>query len=323
MSDQAIEQSPQELSIEDRFATLLAEPVPEEEEVAESEEQPAPQDNEEEVETTEEEGTPEEEQAETEEETAELDLVEVEVAGKKIQVPEELVEYSKSLQADYTRKTTEVAEQRKQVEQMQMQLQQQAQIQQESLAEYAQLTALDNQIQAFNQVDWNALYDSDPAEFVKLKEARRDLLDNRQALANTIGTKQQQLAAQQRETYIKAVEEGQKVLAREIPNWNNELARNLNTLAVDKYGFTPEEVAQVIDPRVVKLLHDAYRFQKQQSNRPVAEKKVANLPKVSKPGSPSAAKSVATSREAEARKALKKTGSVDASQAVFLARYSK
>jgi hypothetical protein len=321
MSDQAIEQSPQELSIEDRFATLLAEPVPEEE-VAESEEQPAPQDNEEEVETTEEEGTPEEEQAETEEETAELDLVEVEVDGESYRVPEALKDKI-MLQADYTRKTQEVAEQRKQVEQMQMQLQQQAQIQQESLAEYAQLTALDNQIQAFNQVDWNALYDSDPAEFVKLKETRRDLLDNRQALANTIGTKQQQLAAQQRETYIKAVEEGQKVLAREIPNWNNELARNLNTLAVDKYGFTPEEVAQVIDPRVVKLLHDAYRFQKQQSNRPVAEKKVANLPKVSKPGSPSAAKSVATSREAEARKALKKTGSVDAAQAVFFARYSK
>lgn len=322
MSDQALEQSPQPLSDEERMANYLAaEEAPTEET---PEEQAAPQDNEEEVPEAEEESTPEEteEQAETEEESAEPDLVEIEVDGESYQVPEVLKDKI-MLQADYTRKTQELAEQRKQVEQTQLQLQQQAQIQQESLAEYAQLTALDNQLQAFNQVDWNALYDSDPAEFVRLKEARRDLIDNRHSLANTIGAKQQQLAEQQRETYIKAVEEGQKVLAREIPNWNNELAKSLNTLAVDKYGFTPEEVAQVIDPRVVKLLHDAYRFQKQQTNKPIAEKKVANLPKVSKPGSPNANKSVTASREQEAMKALKKSGSQEAAHAVFLARYAK
>jgi len=316
MSDQALEQSPVELSIEDRFQAL-EEPVAEET----PPEVPQSQDNEEEAPEAEEEGTPEEEQAEAEEEEAEPDLVEIEVDGESYKVPEALKDKI-MLQADYTRKTQEVAEQRKQVEMAAQQLQQQATMQQQSLAEYAQLMALDNQLQQFQTVDWNALYDSDPAEFVRLKEARRDLIDNRTGLANKIGAIQQQQMAEQQQHRVQLIEEGQKVLAREIPNWNSDLAKSLNTLAVDKYGFTPDEVAQVIDPRVVKLLHDAYRYQKQQSSKPITDKRVANLPKVSKPGS-NQKQSVATTREQEARKALKKTGSVDAAQAVFLARYSK
>lgn len=322
MSDQAIEQSPQDLSIVERFAALEAPEVPEEETEQEgSEEHPAPQDNEEEATDAEEEGTPEEEQADTEEEEADPDLVEIEVDGQSYKVPEALKDKI-MLQADYTRKTQEVAEQRKQVEQMQSQLQEQARLAQENIAEIAQLTALDNQLQAFQQVDWNSLYDSDPAEFVRLKEARRDLIDQRTGLANQIGAKQQQQYAAQQQLYSQAVEEGKKVLAREIPNWNPDLAKSLNALAVEKYGFTPEEVGQVIDPRVVKLLHDAYRFNKQQSTKPLTDKKLSKLPPVSKPGGPSN-KSVATSREQEARKALKKSGSVDDAQALFLARYSK
>jgi len=315
MSDQALEQSPAELSIEERFQQL-EEPVAEET----PPEVPQSQDNEEEAPEAEDEGTPEEEQAETEEEEAEPDLVEIEVDGESYKVPEALKDKI-MLQADYTRKTQEVAEQRKQVELAAQQLQQQATLQQQNLAEYAQLMALDNQLQAYQNVDWNALYESDPAEFVRLKEARRDLIDNRTGLANKIGAIQQQQMAEQQQHRAQLVEEGQKVLAREIPNWNSDLAKSLNALAVDKYGFTPDEVAQVIDPRVVKLLHDAYRYQKQQSGKPITDKRVANLPKVSKPGS-NQKQSVATTREQEARKALKKTGSVDAAQAVFLARYS-
>jgi hypothetical protein len=321
MSDQALEQSPVELSDEARMANYLAaqEAQPEEEE-----EQAAPQENEEEATEAEADDTPEEEsdeQVEAEEEEAEPELVEVEVDGESYRVPEALKDKI-MLQADYTRKTQEVAEQRKQVEQMQYQLQEQAKLQQTSLAEYAQLMALDNQLQAYQSVDWNALYDSDPAEFVRLKEARRDLIDSRTTLANNIGAIQQQHQAEQRDLYLKAVEEGKKVLAKEIPNWNSDLAKNLNALAIDKYGFTQEELSTVVDPRVVKLLHDAYRFQKQQSNKPLADKRVQNLPKVSKPGSKST-KGIVESRESEALKALKKTGSTDAANAYFLAKYSK
>jgi small-conductance mechanosensitive channel len=316
MSDQAIEQS-QELSIEDRFQNLL-EP--------EQEEEPQQQDNEEEATEAEEvetqEGEEPDEQVEAEEEEAEPDLVEIEVDGESYKVPEALKDKI-MLQADYTRKTQEVAEQRKAVEQAQAQLQVQAQLQQQSLAEYARLTAINDQLQQYNQVDWNALYDSDPAEFVRLKEGRRDLIDQYNGLNNAIAQQQQQQIAKQQEITLQAIQEGQKVLAREIPSWNTDLAKTLNTFAVEKFGFTKDEVNAVIDPRVVKLLHTAYLYNKQVSNKPITDKRVANLPKVSKPGSKNTQANIATSREQDARKALKKSGSIDAAQAVFLARYTK
>lgn len=320
MSDQALEQS-QDVSIEARMASLLS-PEPEEEQQAEA----APQDNEAEVEEPEVEDTPEEgeepeEQVEAEEETAEPDLVEVEVNGKSYQVPAEIKD-NIMLKADYTRKTQETAEQRKQVELAQAQLQQAAQLQQQSLAEYAQLMALDNQLNGYNNIDWNSLYDSDPAEFVRLKEARRDLIDTRTQLANQVTTQQQQQAAAQQQNLARIVDEGKKVLAREIPSWSAELATTINNFAMEKFGFTAEEMNTIIDPRVVKVLHKAYLYDKQLGNKPITDKRVANLPKVSKPGSVSK-QTISQSREADARKALKKTGSTDAAQAVFLARYSK
>jgi hypothetical protein len=315
MSDQAIEQS-QELSIEDRFQNLLE---PEQEE-------PQQQDNEEETTEAEEvetqEGEEPDEQVEAEEEEAEPDLVEIERDGKKFSVPKEL-EAELLMHADYTRKTQAVAEREKTIEQREIQLQVQAQLQQQSLAEYARLTAINDQLQQYNQVDWNALYDSDPAEFVRLKEGRRDLIDQYNGLNNAIAQQQQQQIAKQQEITLQAIQEGQKVLAREIPSWNTDLAKTLNTFAVEKFGFTKDEVNTVIDPRVVKLLHTAYLYNKQVSNKPITDKRVANLPKVSKPGSKNTQANIANSREQDARKALKKSGSIDAAQAVFLARYTK
>lgn len=322
MSDQALEQShPAELSVEDRMAALF---TPEEEEQEEAE-QPAPQDNEEEATETEEVETPDdeesEEQVETEEEEAEADLVEIDVDGQTYKVPEALKDKI-MLQADYTRKTQEVAEQRKQVEVAQAQLQQAAELQKQSLAEYAQLMALDTSLQQYNQIDWNALYESDPAEFVRLKEARRDLIDQRGGLANQITAKQQEQYQQQTQARMKLIEDGKSVLAREIPNWSSEYAKTLTNYAVEKFGFTVEEMSDIIDPRAVKVIHTAYQRDKQVTNKPITDKRVANLPKVSKPGGISK-QSLANTQEQDARKALKKTGSVDAAQAVFLARYSK
>jgi hypothetical protein len=60
----------------------------------------------------------------------------------------------------------------------------------------------------------------------------------------------------QRET-AKRLEEARAALARDINDWSPDLAGKLNQFAVS-LGFTPEEVGQVTDPRIVKLLHAAW-----------------------------------------------------------------
>jgi hypothetical protein len=319
MSDQAQEQSP---SIEDRFMAVLEPEL--QDEAAEPEQEAAPQDNAEEETEADSQDTPDEEseeQVEAEEEESEPDLVEVEVDGKSFKVPEVLKDKI-MLQADYTRKTQEVAEQRKQVEHAQVQLQQAAQFQQQSLAEYAELLTIDKQLQDYSQVNWNALIDSDPVEFMRLSQARNDLKEARGNLTAQLNQKYEQQQYQQLEAQKKLLDDGYQTLTKEIPNWNTELARTLNHFAVEKFGFTKAEMDAVVDPRVVKVLHAAYQLQKQATSKPLTDKKVANLPKVSKPGSVSK-QSVIQSRENDARKALKKTGSTDAAQAVFEARYSR
>jgi hypothetical protein len=313
MSDQAQEQS---LSIEERMMAVLE---PEEEEVEETEsEEAAPQDNGEEAEESEEVENPEEDEVETEEEAEEPDLVEIEVDGESFKVPEVLKDKF-MLQADYTRKTQEVAEQRKLVEQAQAQLQTQAQLQQQNLEDYAKLIATDKQLQGYQQVDWNALYDSDPAEFVRLKEAYRELKDSRTEMTQTLTMKQQQQIAEQQSQLQRATEEGNAVLTKEIPNWNPTKGKEIKEYAVTTLRFKPEELNAVTDPRVVIALYKAQQFDKLKAGKSVTEKKVQNLPKVSKPGSPSN-KTINKTQEEALRKNLRRTGSTDDAAALFLSR---
>jgi hypothetical protein len=237
------------------------------------------------------------------------------------------------LQADYTRKTQEVAEQRKIVEKAQADLQLQAQLQNESIGEYAHLVALDNQLKAFESIDWNQKYDEDPAEFVRLKEMRRDLLDQRQNLTNQLGQKSEQILAQKHQQNLQVLQEASAKVPETIKGWNQTLAKELGEYAV-KNGIPASVVYPqinergymlspgLVDPTQLSILHKAYLYDKQQSGKPLTEKKVANLPKVSKPGGPSN-KSVNQSRVDEARKNLKKSGSVDAAQDYFLAKYTQ
>lgn len=315
MSDQAQEQS---LSIEERMMAVL-EPEQPEAEVEETEaEEAAPQDNGEEAEESEEVESPEEDEVEPEEEAEEPDLVEIDVDGESYKVPEVLKDKF-MLQADYTRKTQEVAEQRKQIEAAQANLQLQAQMQQQNLEDYAKLIATDKQLQGYQQVDWNALYDSDPAEFVRLKEAYRELKDSRTEMTQTLTMKQQQQIAEQQSRLQQATEEGNAVLTKEIPGWNPTKGKEIKDYAVTTLRFKPEELNAVTDPRVVIALWKAQQFDKLKSGKAVTDKKVQNLPKVGKPGSTSN-KTLNKTQEEVLRKNLKRTGSTDDAALLFLSR---
>ena len=124
---------------------------------------------------------------------------------------------------------------------------------------------------------------------------------------------------QQQQVRLQAIEEGQKVLARDIPNWNSDIAMTLNKYAMDKFGFTPEEVNSVIDPRVVKLLHTAYQFDKQKSAKPITDKRVQNLPKVSKPTG-KASNNVMKSEQKQLQDKFRRSGSPEDAARLYLAR---
>lgn len=312
MSDQAVEQS-----IEDRFQLLL-EPEQEEEQT----EEPQPQDNSEEPEEAEEEVTPEEEQDEPEEESEEPDLAEVEIDGKTYQLPAELKD-KVMLQADYTRKTQELSEQRKQVEAEYERVQQLQNIQQQNLEGVANLLLIDKQLEQGQLIDWNALYDSDPAEFVRQKEHYRDLQGARQELSKQLSETQQYISAEQQAKLNQAQEYARKELESSL-KWDGKKATDASEY-IKGYigkGITETDFAALnqgaFGPVPIIWAYKAMQFDKLQASKGDTAKKVASLPKVTKPGQ--STKTVTQQQDADMRSRLKKSGSVDDAAALFLSR---
>lgn len=185
------------------------------------------------------------------------DTEEVEYEGQKYAIPKAL-KPALMMNADYTRKTQEVAEQRRALEAQQQQLAQQAQSQQEYLQDAAKVVALDDQIKQFEQVDWNALNQQDPVKAQQLWMTYSQLKDSRADVLGQLQQKEQQRALDSQQRLAKQIEESNAVLARDIKGWSPELAGKLRDFAVEKLGFSAQELGQVTDARIVKLLHRAY-----------------------------------------------------------------
>ena len=232
------------------------------------------------------------------------DLLDVEFEGKEYKVPQELKD-ALLRQSDYTKKTQEVAEQRKQLEQAREYLGVQAQMQQQFTKHYAQLYALDAQIEQMQKTDWNNLIESDPLQAIKLDRQMRDVQEYRNRLAGEVQQEQTKFHSQQQEWVSKQLAQANEQLVKELPGWGAELATKIKSTGAS-YGFTEEELSQIRDPRYVKVMHDAMKYRELQSRKPDVDKKVA---KAASPNlKPSGKQSQKQTDMREMKQTLKKSG---------------
>jgi hypothetical protein len=253
----------------------------------------------------------EEEQEESDEEQP-VATVKLKFNGEEIEKPLEEVVNLAQQGMDYTQKTQKLADERREVETyaqaikaQEQQFQEQVQMQQALIQEIAQVTAIDQQLAQYSQVNWQALSDQDPVEAQKLFFSYTQLNTQRQQMVQELGGKQQYLQQQQQQKLQKAIQDGQQKIAAEIPGWGKEAAQELRTYGKE-YGFSDEELSQVIDPRHVKVLYEAAQWRKLQKN-PTANKKVTAAPPVVKPGSKDT-KAAQSSQSRQLRDQLQKTG---------------
>ena len=170
----------------------------------------------------------------------------------EVELDELLQGYSRT--ADYTRKTQEAAELKRQAEAERERF---VQFNREQAQAYQAVAGIDAQLQQFGQVNWQQLSDSDPVQAQKLWIQYQQLKDQRQNVAGRLAQIEQAKALEQQQAIARQVEEGHRVLQREIPNWSAETAKQVRAFAERDLGFQPEELARVYDPRVVRLLHSA------------------------------------------------------------------
>jgi len=84
----------------------------------------------------------------------------------------------------------------------------------------------------------------------------------------------------------KVIAESNETLAdplKGIPGWNQEIYGKVLTYGQAE-GYKAEEVNTITDPRMIKLLWKASKYDDLQKAKPLVEKRVVTVPKVSKPG---------------------------------------
>ena len=240
----------------------------------------------------------------------------VKVDGKEVEVTLEELQKGYSRTQDYTRKTQQIAEARKQTD---------AELQEvrAEREQYAQLLgALQAQVQQAAQpnIDWDRLYNEDPIEWVRQREVMRE----NQEKAAAIQSEQQRLAqlsqqeqAQHRQMLLA---QEQEALVAAIPEWkDSKKAQAEKAMLVQfgqKVGFTPDELKSVIDHRAVVMLRKAALYDQMMSKRGQIKPVTNNGPRPAKPG---AAGRVSSNTEAmRAQQRLAKTGRVDdAADAIY------
>jgi len=285
----------QPLDAEDAMVRFL-----EAEEAEENEE--LPPDDEEPVETEESEDS-QEETEETEEATEEL----VWNGETKAVTKSELKQLAQQ-GFDYTQKTQQLAEERRILAYERQTLQAQSQIQEKALDIVAEVKAIDRQLTAYKNVDWNALAENDPVEYLKHNHAYRELKEVKEAKVQefqSIQSHGQQMAQEFTSQLIAA--ESQR-LQQKIPEFKNpEKATTLKKSMVgylEQRGFNQAEIDNVIDSRMVEVIYDALRYKGLADTKPAVKKRIEAAPKSLKHGS---AQNVSTATS-EVKKRLKQTG---------------
>jgi len=251
-----------------------------------------------------------------EETTADEDSAEIDVDGEKYVVPKKLeAAFLKS--RDYTQKTQELAEQRRSVEERAKYIQEMEQTRAAVFEKAVAINAVEQRLKQFEQLDWNQIAQNDQTQYLQLDRAYRELQQQHSKMTQEVQsviTQEQQKSAQQRQQML---ERANADLARDVKGWGPELGKKLMDNAKTSYGFQDAELAEIVDPRYVRVLHDAYQWRALQQAKPAIAKKVENA----KPVTVKAARSSQTSQQAALiqadRTRLKKTGDPKAAEAAL------
>jgi hypothetical protein len=272
----------------------------------------------EEVEQTEAEESEVEEQEETEVEEEELpQTFKVKAAGEEKDVTLDELIKGYQLGADYTKKTTEVAEQRKVVEAERKAIEE---------AKYARDTYA-QRLQAIEEFivsqtpneDLNYLKENDPIGYaVKVAE-----LSEKKEQLNAIRAEQYRIAEMQQSENARAMQErvaqeAQK-LTQVLPEFSDPAKGENLRSEIRNYGkslgFTDAELSNVYDSRHVVTLHKAMMYDKLQKSKPAVTKKVSEAPKMLKAGSSTGNNNTETIKKQKAQ--LQTSGRVKDAAALF------
>ena len=246
----------------------------------------------------------------------------VKVDGQEVEVDLDELRNGYSRQQAYTKRSMELAEQRKAFEA------EQAETRQLRDAYAQQLDQLSAQIQQTTQQepDWRALAETMSERDLFLAKAE---FDQQREYQKQVEAERQRIAAEQSREQEQKMREHLEVqrtdMLNRIPSWQDADTREAErreiiTYAQKRIGFSEEEIANASDARAIELLYKAWQWDQLQDKAPAAKKRTRKAPKMAKAGRPKTKREVATRSRQEAKKRFENAGTVDAAVEYLMGR---
>lgn len=246
--------------------------------------------------------------------------IKVKVDGEEQEVTLDELRNGYSRTAAWTRKTQELAEERKVVAQSKGELQTELASWRQAIAQVQ--TSLKSQLSGRSDQEWAQLHQSDPIAYYEAREQDRQLRDRLSAAQEADQQAQQEQQKHHQEQFQTAAREEADKLVSKLPEWTDKAVAAKEQAQIMEYGqelgFTEAELKGIVDHRAVLVLRAAAKFHALQAARSKG-KGGDKVTKKRKPLGAGTPKNEPT-RNTKARKSrqrLQRSGSIDDAANVF------
>ena len=176
---------------------------------------------------------------------------------------------------DYTSKTQQLAEQRKEIEARAAELEERAKRDEEDYKLEGELFSVEQQLKNYENVNWDQLEETNGPDDAQRHFRKMQLLQQRKSeLSNA---KQERLTAKSQsaqQSVAKRYEETEQWAVQNIPNFGPELIADMKAYS-DSLGYDSAELQSNMSPKFMKMLYDGYTGNKikQKAATPKAQAK--------------------------------------------------
>jgi hypothetical protein len=232
--------------------------------------------------------------------------------------------------ADYTRKTMKVAEERRELGRLREEAERERAAAEVERRQYAAeleaaIPALREQLlQRFGGIDWARLAAEDPARFAEMSpvfEALSSQLQQAEAMRHQLRQQQRQQETELQQQRLRHRNEQWRALTRHLPELADPATARREVQAMTNYlvnaGYSRNELDRLVDHRDFILARKAMLYDRMLESKGKVEKQVRALPKVQRPGAAPPRDDRGRERRSQLLNRLRRTGSTeDAARAI-------
>lgn len=239
-------------------------------------------------------------------------LVKLTVDGEEVKIPVKDLKRLYGQEASLTRKSQEVAENRRRAEEDGARF---------MVATNRLLDKAKERFQPYAQVDWAiAAKTLDNDEYVALRQEATAAYTDLQFLNNELDGVFSEVTASREAAALEEAKAALEILQRDIPKFDANVYQDMTKFAAAN-GIPPEAFGQLTDPAALKMVHMAMSYERAKER--AASKRTAAPTSKRTMKTTRRSDASAGNREGEAMKRLKQTGSRDAAVAALMERWSE